>query len=200
MGIVVYPIGVPLTWVILLARNRDDLYLADGVEHRREELLQRREELLQEQDNLVADKKTEHENHQMPHVACVPSSESRRDIRIDDRIDPMAEHLSGIAIALVQVESEIMDLDHSIRRHQWCVTTLGFLYQQYRPSAFAWESVELVVKVSLTGFCVFIPEANRLTYLFVVALCSFLLSNHAQVWLGSGLAAFGVPAHIRIGA
>ena len=182
VGIVVYPIGVPLTWVILLARNRDDLYLADGVENRREELLRRREELLQEQDKFAADKKTEHENHQMRHVACVPSSESRRDIRIDDRIDPRAtEHLSGIATALVQVESEIMDLDQSIRRHQWCVTTLGFLYQQYRPSAFAWESVELVVKVSLTGFCVFIPEGVRLTYLFIVALCSFLLSNHAQV-------------------
>ena len=48
-------------------------------------------------------------------------------------------------------------------------TSIGFLYRSYRPAYYAWEVVDSVRRVALTGFLVFVPERGR-------AACGALLA------------------------
>lgn len=175
ISMAIYPFGVPLGFVAILARRSDKLYLDEDIEARKAAVEQQ-----------LCDLRGQLESGTRP-------DENDREFLADGAQHDQEKATQHQAV----LEAEFDEIEQVVTRHQRAVQMYGFIFAQYLSHAWYWETglplgdktsmmltaclaVDMVFKVLVIGVIVFVPRDVQLAYVFLVTLVFLVFSSSVQ--------------------
>ena len=119
IAMAIYPFGIPLLFVAILARHSADLYLDEDLEARKVAVEKQLEDRIDGRDD---DDETRDEEHGAFHAAGV-------------RHDEQQAQQKNLAL-----QAELDEMGQAVERHQRTVQMYGFIFAQYGYHAWYWEA------------------------------------------------------------
>ena len=180
ISMAIYPFGVPLVFLGILARHSDDeLYLDEDIEARKAAVGKQLQALMCSSQMIEGDEITDERARLFLAAGAQHDQEKAQQRR-------------------TALEAELHEIEQVMARHQRAVQVYGFIFAQYRSHAWYWEAgilfvtigtsilltalfaVDMVFKVLVIGVIVFVPRSVQLAYVFLVTLAFLVFSSSVQ--------------------
>ena len=123
----IYPFGVPLAFLAILARHSDELYLDQDMEARKASLEEHLRDLMCGQ--LESSTRPDEDDGKFLAGGAQHDEEKAQQQRL-------------------ALEAELHEIEQAVARHQRTVQTYGFIFFQYQSHAWYWEAGMLTVQHS----------------------------------------------------
>jgi hypothetical protein len=195
-----YPVGVPVFFLVLLKLNRDSLFKDGDVMEKRDiieaKVIEMHEEYLDKREKLGLDQKVvlaigsedtiadsagaADDTNASGLPACFKTKEDKKELEeLESGAHPKRLQVMDLIVFGEDIDAllvELEEIDDKIAEQEGTQDRLGFIYISYVPAAFYWELVELLKKFILCSVVIFIKPDTlaQVAFAFIVTLMFFL--------------------------